>query len=318
VPISLSDARIAELMPVPWNPRQVDLPVPKEAIEYYNVRDTAVLNHGKISWQMNSTMQGRTQRGVQGALRQQDIVVKNIIETNHWKYPIYFSTTCSPDSKIGLDEYLWFHGLAWRLEPQKLNRDDLGVNPKVLEENLFKEPEGFSRTPLYGYKFRNIANPNVYFDENTTRLMINLRSCFLRMASYFSNVENNNEKGIKTLERMETLMPRSKIPMGLDLSSYLASFYHRLGREDKFNEIAAEIEPQARKMVESGQVNLGSYDNPYRVLLEIYDVKREYRKSLDLLKSLQLQYPNDAGLKQRIEVVEAQLKAAPDSASRND
>jgi hypothetical protein len=316
VPISLSDARIEELMPIQWNSRQVDLPVPKEAIERYGVKDTAVINRGKISWMLNSTMQGRTSRGVQGALRQQDIVVRNIIETNRWKYPIYIATTCSPDSKIGLDEYLWFHGLAWRLEPQKVNRDDLGVNPVVLEHNLFNEPEGFSRTPQFGYKFRNIASQKVYFDENTTRLMINFRSCFLRMASYFSNVENNSEKALKTIDRMEALIPRKKIPLGMDLSAYLATFYHRLGRDDKFNEIAAEIEPQARKVIESGQTNVGSYDNPYRVLLEIYDIRHEYQKSLDLLRSLQLQYPNDPGLKQRIEMLQAQTKADSSSGTQ--
>jgi hypothetical protein len=44
--------------------------------------------------------------------------VRDIIFANQWKRPVYFAVTCSPDSKIGLDEYLWFHGLAWRMEPE--------------------------------------------------------------------------------------------------------------------------------------------------------------------------------------------------------
>ena len=37
---------------------------------------------------------------------------------------------------------------------------------------------------------------------------------------------------------------------------------------------------------------------------------KEYQKSLDLLKELQIQFPNDPGLKQRVDVVQAQLAAA--------
>ena len=45
------------------------------------------------------------------------ILTLDIVRTNAWKRPIYFAATCAPDSRIGLDGYLWFHGLAWRLEP---------------------------------------------------------------------------------------------------------------------------------------------------------------------------------------------------------
>jgi hypothetical protein len=53
--------------------------------------------------------------------------------------------------------------------------------------------------------------------------------------------------------------------------------------------------------------------NPYRLLLEIYDVKKEYRKSLDLLNGLLAMYPGDPGLKQRIAEVQALAAQAPKS-----
>ena len=40
------------------------------------------------------------------AIRVQDIMVKEIVESNIWERPIYFAVTCSEDSKIGLDDYL--------------------------------------------------------------------------------------------------------------------------------------------------------------------------------------------------------------------
>jgi hypothetical protein len=302
VPISYSNAEIERIQPRAWESREMDLPVSKEAIEKYGVSDTAVVRTGKITYTFKPTLNV----GNVKAIRVQDIMVHDIITTNQWKRPIYFAVTVSPDSKIGLDDYLWFHGLAWRLEPRRLPDQDRSLDPNILEANLYNEPQGFSNAPQYGYKWRNIANPKVYFDENTSRLMINYRSAFIRLALYHANVTKDNAKALSALDRMEQLIPRSKIQMGWELSSDIASFYHRLGDDQKFNEIAAEIEPQCESVISSGQVNMGSYYNPYRVLLEIYEIKKEYNKSLDLLKNLSAMYPDDPGLKQRIAEVQVQ------------
>lgn len=315
VPMSLSDARIANIGPVAWEPRVVELPVPEQVLRERGVTDTSVIRKSKIDFLMPNTLQyGQTK-----AIRVQDIMVRNIIEANQWKRPIYFAGTCAPDSKIGLDEYLWLEGLALRLEPKKAEREDMAVNPEALEANLFHEPEGFSRTFAYGFKFRGIADPKVYYDENTTRLMINLRFAFVRLATYYANVKNQTEKSAATLDRMESLIPRSKIPMGWELTSDLAMFYHRIGREDRFNELANDAEAACRKMIEEGKGNVNSYWNPYRVLLDIYEVRKDYAKSLDLLKGLQDKYPNDPGLKARIQQAQdrlsAQQPAKPDTSA---
>jgi hypothetical protein len=316
VPISLTNAQIERIQPMAWENRQMDLPVTKEAIEKYGVTDSTVIRAAKISFTFKPTLDFQNVK----AIRVQDIIVHDIIRTNLWKRPIYFAVTVSPDSKIGLDDYLWFHGLAWRLEPRRISDQDRSLDASILEANLYNEPSGFSTTPQYGYKWRNIANPDVYFDENTSRLMINYRSAFIRLALYHANVTKDNAKALSALDRMEQLIPRSKVPMGWELTSDIASFYHRLNNEQKYNELVAEIEPQCQSLIASGQVNMSSYYNPYRVLLEIYETRKEYSKSLDLLKGLSAMYPNDPGLKQRIADVQAQMgqqAAKVDSTPRN-
>ncbi len=303
VPISLSERQIANIQPVVWEPRQLDIPVPPEVFARYGVTDTAVVHSGKISFLMRNTLEvGSTK-----AIRTQDILVRDIIYTNQWKRPIFFAVTCAPDSKIGLDEYLWFHGLAWRFEPRRVNREELGIDRKVLEANLYNEPEGFSRTPEYGYKFRRIADPDVYLDENASRLMLNYRSAFIRLAMYYLNVEPNPAKGVAALQRMESLIPREKIPMGWELTSDLASVYERFGQTDRYNQLAGELETQMREMIDAGQTNLNSYYNPYRVLLDIYETRKEYQKALKLMEGLQAQFPNDPGLNQRVEYLKQQV-----------
>ncbi|MCZ6775489.1 MAG: DUF2723 domain-containing protein [Ignavibacteria bacterium] len=304
VPMSLSDARIDRISPIAWETRTEVLPVPKEVFERFGVTDTATVNKGRIEWEFRNTLEV----GQVKAIRIQDQMVHNIISANKWERPIYFAVTCAPNSKIGLDEYLWFHGLAWRLEPRKITGQDRGLDHEVLEANLFQEPEGYSKTPQFGYKFRNVANPDAFLEESSAKLMVNYRSAFIRLALYDANIAKNEERSVAVLDRMEEIIPRSKIPMGWELSSDIASFYHRLGRHDKFNEIADEIEPVCKELIANNQVNLNSYYNPYRILLEIYENRKDYVKKLEVLNQLAALYPGDRGLQKRISDAESQLK----------
>ena len=312
VPISMPDDRIASIQPMQWEPRTSDLPVPPDAIERYGVTDTSILRTHRILWRMPNTVQ----YGQIKAIRVQDILMRDIILTNQWKRPIYIAVTCSPDARLGLDDYLWFDGLAWQLQPKRVNREDLGVDYDVLEANLMHEPEGFSRTPQYGYKFRGVGDTTIFFDENASRLMSNYRSAFVRLAMAEANTKNDMKSSAEVLDRMEQIIPRSKYPMGWELESDLALFYHRVGRIDKFNELADDVQTACEALIAQGRANVNSYYNPYRVLLDLYDTRKDYRKEHDLLANLNQLYPNTPELMQRLESVNKLLGA--DSTARMD
>jgi hypothetical protein len=309
VPMNLSDAQIENLQPIQWEPRSVELPVEKEIVHQYKeqkdiILDTSITNHGKIVFTLPNTIQfGQTK-----ALRVQDIAVYDIIQANGWKRPIYFASTCSPDAKIGLDEYMWFKGLSWKFEPIKTSQVNYGIDPVALEANLMNEPADFSKTPRYGYKFRELANPKVFFDENTIRIIANYRSAFRGLAAYYMNVERDKQKSMKVLDRMESLMPSSKIANGWQNAWQMATFYINLGRMDRVKEMGLEIEPACLSLIEKGEVDLNSYYNPYRALLDLYDMTNEQEKTLMILRKLEVLYPNDKNLKERIKMVESLTK----------
>ena len=48
-----------------------------------------------------------------------DLAMFDIIVSNNWKRPVYFSTGVSDDTYIGLDKYLYMEGFAYRLLPIK-------------------------------------------------------------------------------------------------------------------------------------------------------------------------------------------------------
>ncbi|MCC6397065.1 MAG: DUF2723 domain-containing protein, partial [Bacteroidetes bacterium] len=304
VPISLSDRQIDNIQPVIWEPRQMNLPVPPEAFRRYNVTDTAAINAGKITFLMRHTFEAGGTRAIQA----RDIVTRDIIYTNQWKRPIYFAATCAPDTKLGLDEYLWFHGLASRLEPRSIGRVDLGLDPDILEANLFHEPEGFSTTPRYGYRFRNLADTTVRFDDNVRRLMANYRWAFMMLATYREGSQGDRPGALRALERMEALIPSAKAPLDPYLQYDLAVLYNRLGRKDRFDDLATELEVSMKRAIAAGQADIRSRFNPFQVLLEIYDLRGEYVKSLELLKSIEQMVPNDPGIRARIQMTEALLR----------
>jgi hypothetical protein len=199
---------------------------------------------------------------------------------------------------------MWFKGLAWKFEPMKASQVNYGIDTVTLEANLLHEPVGFSKTPQSGYKFREIANPNVFFDENTSRIISNYRSAFRGLAVYYMNVTKNPQKSMAVLDKMEALMPIKKIPLGWESASDMANFYYSLGRIDRVKEMATEIEPACLDLIEKGGGNMNSYYNPYRALLELYGMLKENDKTLNILRKLAEKYPQDTSLKERIQMLE--------------
>ncbi len=103
---------------------------------------------------------------------------------------------------------------------------------------------------------------------------------------------------------METLIPHAKNPLGWEYAMNIATIYHMAGRVDRVKDLASSIEPDCLNLINSGNINSNSYINPYRALLELYDMTKEYDKAIEILRKLQTQYPNDPGVKQRIQELE--------------
>jgi hypothetical protein len=243
VPIAIPDRQIANIDPTVWEPRVMAVPVPKEVYARYGVTDTAAMNRGRIEWQMDNTLQvGQTK-----AIRVQNMLTLDIVLTNKWKRPIYFTVTSAPDSKIGLD-------------------------------------------------------------ENASRLTLNYRSAFVRLAMLHANEKNDPQASQAALARMDELMPKWKFPMGWERESDIMFFYQRLGNTQRFEEMKTEVEATCQEMIATGLVNVNSYYNPYRVLLDLYDIQQNHQKSVDLLTKLTQMYPNIPELEERLLAAKEGLK----------
>jgi len=243
------------------------------------------------------------------AIKVQDIIVHDIIMSNNWERPIYFAVTVSPDSKIGLDNYMWMDGLAWRLKPVPAGQES-GLDKEIMEANVMGENIKPAKGPQYGYLYRNLDNPKVYYDENQSRLTINYRSSFVRLALYYNNIEKNPERAKQILARMEQALPMNVMEFDWRLAADVMSFYSRLGVKDEYEKYAKYLERKCWDMVNANQAEMNSYYNPYRILLEIYDYQQDYTKALDVLNKVSVYYPNDPGIKSRIAELQSKQKSA--------
>ncbi len=188
----LSDDDIDRLTPIPWKKSKIKISSPPGT------------DLQPMEWELKPTLMKR-------GLRVQDIMILQILEANRWKRPIYFAVTVSPDNKLGMDSYLQMEGLAFRIHPEKVKR----INPGKLEHNLYKV-----------YKYRNLNNPKVYFNDNIVKLIGNYRSGFFQLA--IDRLYSDDKEGmLAALDSMAVRMPENILPIrNKDIYLQLGLLYH--------------------------------------------------------------------------------------------
>ena len=316
VPISLSDAQIERISPRAWKAQQIEIPVTKENIKRYDsldrpaqtnvvLSDSSVLKQGKITFTMN----GVPYQGDTRMLRIQDIMVQDIVKTNHWERPIHFAVTCSPDSKIGLDSYLWMEGLTYKLKPKKVPANEMGIDYEIMSKQLLTDNVRSSTTHQFGYLFRNLNDPRVYYDENVQRMVMNYRFTFIRLAEYALRVKNDQPEARKIMTRMEELVPIDVIPnLEMRINSYIMNMFNQLGEAAYAEKYAKVLESSAWDVINTKRFDAQDPSMPYMILLDIYDKRKDYPSAINLLNRASEQYPNDQNLKARIQFYEQKMK----------
>ena len=100
---------------------------------------------------------------------------------------------------------------------------------------------------------------------------------------------------------MENKLPRRIINMPYQLMNDLANIYMNAGGFTQYQEIIAELEPMMVQMVEQDPRDFQRADNPYIILRDIYESRKDYNKLVELFEGLQKELPDDPNLKSLIE-----------------
>ena len=296
IKMSLSDYAIQNFGgAVRWDPQNVSVPVPESAIKKFDVKDSSIIKSGELTWRMNNTI---TIGGVKAA-RMQDIVVKDIVQSNTWDRPIYFASTCGQDSFIGLGDYLELEGLASQLVP---NKDITGnaVNVKITREDLLNPNPSYSKTYQTGFKFRGLNVKGDFFDAMESGLVQNYRLIYERLAYYYLLKLKDKSMCIKTLDEMNKNISDEVIPMDYRLLYDIGNLYRNAGDTTKYMQTAKEFEKKAMRNLNISINEVNSPYNPYAMLERLYVEQKEYDKAIDIMQKLEARFPQMGGIQAEI------------------
>jgi hypothetical protein len=217
----------------------------------------------------------------------------------------------------GLENYLRMDGLAFKVTPYGGPRDF--ISPQKLHKNLFEE-----------FRYRNLNNLEVYYNDNILGLLQNYRSAFLRLANYYQTQGKGdpsmNEKALAVLDKMNEAMPEEVIPLrNYQLSLQFGRMYAEAGRPQELEKRLRRA-PQVYKMDAVDMLFLAEYysqflrndaraeslalevlkqspqsSQPYGWLMSHYARTRQYGKSVDILQRWLNEHPTDKDAKARLE-----------------
>lgn len=174
----LSDAEIDSLRPVHWKEKEMEIPVKNDPLN----------KSGKIQWLMKPTIDEK-------GIRVQDTMLVQILQSNNWNRPIYFSTTVYGMNKIGLDDYLALEGLVYKLNTHKGK-----IDPEKLYNNL---------TSVYTYDGLN--DQHLGYIDDVASLYQNYRDAFIKLTSEYDKA-GKKEKVKEVLDFMDQKLPEEQLP----------------------------------------------------------------------------------------------------------
>ena len=133
-----------------------------------------------------------------------DLAIMDLISTNKWERPIYFSTTVPSSQYKGLEKYFLQEGLAYRLAPVKTDKPEQGefgmIDPLVMYDNMMNK-----------FKWGNAADPSVYLDENNKRMFSNFRRIFGTLGKELL-LKGDTLKAVEVAHRGLEIVPAKKMP----------------------------------------------------------------------------------------------------------
>ncbi|RZT97489.1 uncharacterized protein DUF2723 [Ancylomarina subtilis] len=167
----------------------------------------------------------------QNAIEKSGLALYDLLLTNNWERPIYFSQTVPKSGYYGLQDYFRLEGLAYRLIPVK-TKDSSGnmgqIDSHILYQNMMNK-----------FKWGNINQEGIYADENIKRMCLNLRNNFLSLSNVLI-AENKKDKALEVLDKSREILPNELSPYDY-IALLMAENYLKLGKEQIAMEMMAKI-----------------------------------------------------------------------------
>jgi hypothetical protein len=161
-----------------------------------------------------------------------DLAIMDLLATNNWNRPVYYSTTVPSTQYKGLEKFFIQEGLAYRVAPVKTKENSQGeyglIDPVIMYDNMMNK-----------FTWGNAEDPKVYLDENNRRMFSNFRRLFGVLAKDLVET-GDTTKAIEAVHRGLTIVPTDKMPNDY-FSIGFAEVLFRAGRKDEAMKLVDEI-----------------------------------------------------------------------------
>lgn len=192
-PIGWSKEQIANMHPYRWKANKIEIPISRSQLERYNLPP----EHNVMEWELEPDLSSDSRTFLSAGRA----LLADIIETNRWKRPIYFSLGCAKPRMAGLGKYMQSCGLVRRLLPVEAEKYGLSLNSQKIEDTLL-EPD----------HYRYFADVEKHNMPRASRLLNNYRATLLQLAYRYAKT-GNKVKAKEVLDKMEVLMPETVFPI---------------------------------------------------------------------------------------------------------
>ena len=206
-----------------------------------------------------------------------DLALMDLLSTNKWERPVYFSITVPSSQYKGLDKFFIQEGMGYRITPINTDKPEQGefgmIDPIVMYDNMMNK-----------FKWGNADNPSVYLDENNRRMFSTFRNIFGKLGKELM-LKGDTAKAVEVVERGLGLVPPRKMP----------SDYYSIG--------LAEV------LIRSGKIEKGL--NLINDIIGYSKQYLEYAAGINPEKRFGLEYPTGINMQALLEIYNLSLRLKP-------
>jgi len=309
VGISYSDQELEAMRPVQWEARNISVPIDPEKIDLRSLDDVPFVRGIEEIPQTLTFMVPTTYTDPEGrqGIRNQDMLIIDILNQNINTRPIYFALSTAPGDRLGLDENLIVEGLAYRVTPfkfpQRQDRYYAAMNAGVLQRHLMDMREEPDSNRAMGFMFRELNNPRINLDEASTKMIYSFRVLYMALGQVLMQDHNDDAGARAALAKMEEVMPEEYHIFDPSLRTDLGNMYLMIRDTAAYLENAKSLEEFYLEQLERDPSGRSTSRSPYRFFMDYYEVSGQYLKAAEVLRKAQREY-NDPALQQQIHMYE--------------
>ncbi len=188
-----------------------------------------IISKGLVSEEMRDKIVPEIKWDIrQNYIYKNDLMLLDLIASNNWERPIYFTSPSAIEKVLDVDEYCHLEGIVYRFLPIKAKHMINGLGGINTEEtyNLLVNKA----------KWGNLNDPDVYIDPESRRNSVMPKQNYLRLAQALAD-EGKNDMAVNTLDALRKFFPNEKIHWDIYMTPMVETYYDA-GAMEKGNEVS--------------------------------------------------------------------------------